>query len=385
MFFFPYGTDAPIYYWPYTTVAMIVVNALVFVLEVAHPELVDSLVMETGSGLHPAQWLTANFAHADFLHIAGNIIFLWSFGLIVEGKLGWWKTLIIYLGLGIVLGAVVQTLLLFAPISHGLGASGIVFGFMAISLIWAPANSLQCVFVVSVYIRWIDISIQVFVGLFLALQIAEVIVTGMTLSGAFVHAIGAALGFAVGIWMVKTNRVDCENWDIFSIAKGRHRMTQKERDVEVFNSADYRQRKEERTTKRTAETQQWIHEQIAAGNPKAAAEVYRRVRIELPDWSLPDAELFGLIVALRKAGLFADAIPLMAEHLARYTSNSVSLRMALGEALIRERRPAQALKVLGKLPNESLDARQRQIMTGLREKARKLHEEDPYEVADQDW
>ena len=383
--FFPYGTDAPIYYWPYTTVAMIVVNVLVFALELAHPKLVDSLEMETGSGLHPVQWLTANFAHIDLLHIAGNIIFLWSFGLIVEGKLGWWKTLIVYLGLGIALGAVVQTLLLFAPISHGLGASGIVFGFMAISLVWAPANSLQCVFIVSVRVNWIDVSVQVFVGLFLALQVVEVIVTGMTLSGAFVHAVGAAVGFAVGTWMVKAGRVDCESWDVFSIAKGRHRMTQEERDAKALNSTDYRQRKEERTTKRAAETQQWIREQLSAGNPKAAAEVYRRVRIELPDWSLPDAELFGLIVALRKAGLLADAIPMMAEHLARYTTNAVQLRMALGDALIRERRPAQALKVLAKLSDISLDERQRQILMGLREKARKLHEADPYEVADQDW
>ena len=102
MFFFLYSTDAPVYYWPFTTVAMIVVNVLVFVWEVANPDSVQSLSLETGSGLHPAQWLTLNFTHDGFFHLAGNMIFLWAFGLIVEGKLGWWKTLIIYLGLGIV-------------------------------------------------------------------------------------------------------------------------------------------------------------------------------------------------------------------------------------------------------------------------------------------
>jgi membrane associated rhomboid family serine protease len=383
--FFPFGTDAPIYYWPFTTVAMIVVNVLVFALEVAHPELVDSLMLETGSGLHPVQWLTANFAHADFLHIAGNMIFLWSFGLIVEGKLGWWKTLIIYLGLGIGLGAFVQTLMLFGSVQHGLGASGIVFAFMALSLVWAPANSLQCVFIISVYVKWIDISIQVFVALFLALQVLELIVTGMTLSGALVHAIGAALGFGLGTWMVKTKRVDCENWDIFSLFTGRNRMSEKERNEEVLNSAEYRRQQLERTSKRSAEALQWIRQQIGEGNTKATAEVYRRVRGEMPGWRLPDIDLFRLIAALRKAGLHAEVIPLMADYLAHYTTHAIAVRIALGETLLRQRRPAQALKVLGKLPDAALDARQRPIVLGLREKAGKLHAEDPYEVAEEDW
>ncbi len=387
--FFPYGTDAPIYYWPYTTVAMIVVNVLVFVLEMTNPGLMEWLALQTGSGLHPLEWLTSNFDHEGFWHIAGNMIFLWAFGLIVEGKLGWWRTLTIYLGLGIVQSALEQVLMLFGPVHHILGASAIISGFMAMCFIWAPENSLQCVLVFAFgfhyQIKYIDVRVKVFVVIFLGLQALDIALSGAILSSAMLHAFGAALGFAVAIWMVKTKRVDCENWDIFSVAKGRHKMTREERDAEILNSIEYQQRKQERTRKRAGETQQWVREQIGAGNPKAAAEVYRRVRIELPDWSLPDAELFGLIVALRKAGLLADAIPLMAEHLARYTSNSISLRMALGEALIRERRPAQALKVLAKLMDISLDERQRQILTGLRQKARKLHEEDPYEVADQDW
>jgi membrane associated rhomboid family serine protease len=389
MFFFPYGTDAPIYYWPYTTVAMIVVNVLVFVLEMTNPGLMEWLALQTGNGLHPLEWLTSNFDHEGVGHIAGNMVFLWAFGLVVEGKLGWWRTLAIYLGLGVVQSCLEQVLLLFGPVHHILGASAIISGFMAMSFVWAPENSLQCMFVFMFnfyfHSKQVDVPIKVFVVIFLGLQALDIAFSGAILSSAMLHAFGAALGFAVGIWMVKSKRVDCENWDIFSVARGRHRMTQKERDAEVLNSAEYRQRKAERTNKRAAETQQWIREQIAEDNPKVAAEAYRHVKMELPDWSLPDADLFGLIIALRKAGLLADAIPLMAEHLSRYTTNVVALRMALGDALIRERRPAQAIKVLKKLSDTGLDARQQQLVAGLREKARKLHAEDPYEVADEDW
>jgi len=382
--FFPFGTDAPIYYWPFTTVAMIVVNVLVFAAEVANPDLAGALVLETGNGLHPAQWLTCNFAHADYLHILGNMIFLWAFGLIVEGKLGWWKTLLLYLGLAVAEGAVVQTLMLFGETRYVLGASGVVFGFMAISLIWAPENSLQCVLLIGFYVKWVDISVKVFVALYLGLQALELLFTGMTLSSAFLHAIGAALGFGVGVWMVKTNRVDCENWDFFSLLAGRNRMSAKERDEAVLSSKEYRQRQLERTTKRSAEAQQWIQQQIAEGNAKAAAEVYRRVQGEMPGWFLPEADLFGLIVAVRKAGLVADAIPLMAEYLAHYSTRAIGVRMALGETLLRQQRPAKALKVLATLADDVLDARQRQIVLTLRKEARKLHEKDPYEVADED-
>ena len=52
-----------------------------------------------GDGLHPLQWVTNNFMHSGFFHLAGNMIFLWTFGLVVEGKLGWWRVLARVLGL----------------------------------------------------------------------------------------------------------------------------------------------------------------------------------------------------------------------------------------------------------------------------------------------
>ncbi len=77
---------------------MIAVNVAVFVLEMLQPGAAEFLALQTGNGLHPYQWLTNNFVHADFMHILSNMLFLWSFGLVVEGKLGWLRTLAVYLG-----------------------------------------------------------------------------------------------------------------------------------------------------------------------------------------------------------------------------------------------------------------------------------------------
>ena len=185
--------------------------------------------------------------------------------------------------------------------------------------------------------------------------------------------------------MVKTKRVDCENWDIFSIRAGRHRMSETDRNAEILKSTEYRKWQEKRTSKRTDDALEWIREQVREGNIKAAVEVYRRTKKDAADWSLPVGDLFDLIVALRKAGFYRDAIPLMADYLGQNPANAPAMRIALGDALVRERRPTQALKVLDKLADAALDAKQRQFVLALRDKARKLREADPYEVAEEDW
>ena len=106
--------------------------------DMATVEVVQPYILEYGNGLQPHQWLTANFLHADIVHLVGNMLALWGFGLIVEGKIGWWRFLTIYLGMGIGQCMLEQ---MFVPSSlaiGSLGASGVIFGLMAMSLLWAP-------------------------------------------------------------------------------------------------------------------------------------------------------------------------------------------------------------------------------------------------------
>ena len=95
----PWGTDAPIYHRPIATIGIIVVNVLAFLLFPYQDHEEWTLVL--GDGLHPLQWVTNIFMHAGFFQLAGNMLFLWTFGLVVEGKLGWWAFLLVYLGLGV--------------------------------------------------------------------------------------------------------------------------------------------------------------------------------------------------------------------------------------------------------------------------------------------
>src|ERR1043166_8583906 len=143
-FFFPYATDAPIYHWPVVTVLLILINVAVFVATGCgeHTPIADALVLHFDH-FRATEWVTSNFMHADILHLLGNMVFLWPFGLVVEGKLGWWRFLAVYLGIGALFGAVVQMAMLPTG-SHNvsLGASAVLFGLLALAVVWAPKNEL---------------------------------------------------------------------------------------------------------------------------------------------------------------------------------------------------------------------------------------------------
>ena len=84
-----------------------------------------------------ATLITSQFLHGGFLHIAGNMLFLWIFGNNVEDRLGHIKFLIFYLACG-VLAALSQWF--FSPNSGipSLGASGAIAGVMGAYIIRYP-------------------------------------------------------------------------------------------------------------------------------------------------------------------------------------------------------------------------------------------------------
>ncbi len=101
MIIIPTGTDAPIYHRPYATASIIVINIALFFV-VPPPAKIDPSVnamvrpvhtnfdryaLTIGDGQHPVQWLTHSFLNRGWVHLGVNMIFLWVFGIVVEGKL----------------------------------------------------------------------------------------------------------------------------------------------------------------------------------------------------------------------------------------------------------------------------------------------------------
>ena len=297
----PYSTDAPIYYFPWMTVGLIVVNAITFVVtgQGYHSQ---GWMLTYGRGLHPLEWIAYSFLHFGAIHLIGNMFFLWSFGIVVEGKLGWWKFLAVYLGIGICGGILIQTAMLgyvnehwasvrepawrgratfsenslFAqdnkfvidkddvgnapadpieqageigvmpdigqPDNQALqaggqnadepqeqqagagGASLIIYGLMAIVLIWAPRNEVHCIWFSVYRIATIELEYLYFCGFYIVIEVLSAIFSsrGFEISSEAGHATGAMIGFGLGTLFVKQQWVDCENWDLFSIMAGKH-------------------------------------------------------------------------------------------------------------------------------------------------------------------
>ena len=173
--------------------------------------------------INPLQWITAAFMHADWLHLIGNTIFLWCFGLIVEGKIGWQKFAMLYAGLCLADGAISQIpmfILSSHPMGGALGASGVIFALMAIALCWAPENEIRCIVGIWYYIRPIEVPVFGFAIFYVGLQILPLAFGGIQMSTPMLHLLGMSVGFPFALYMLKHNLVDCEGWDI--VTRWRH-------------------------------------------------------------------------------------------------------------------------------------------------------------------
>jgi membrane associated rhomboid family serine protease len=221
--FFPYRTDAPVYHFPYVTIGLIALNLVGFVAMLASGDagaFVDRYGLAYGEGLKPAQWVTSNFVHGGLLHLAGNMLFLWTFGLLVEGKVGPLVFLPLYLGIGLVQCGVEQAVMSGAKPGGSYGASAVVFGLMAVALIWSPRNEVGVAGLVFVRPFQVDAPIVTFVGLMFVWEAVQCWLVGFTVSTAVLHMSGAVLGLAVGVVFLKAKWVDCEGWDIFTVMAG---------------------------------------------------------------------------------------------------------------------------------------------------------------------
>src|SRR5690242_3623497 len=93
-------------HWPAVTTCIIVVNALVFALELINGEPFvtrwSATPVDIVAGHRWITLVTAMFLHASWSHIIGNMLFLWVFGPEIEDAMGPGRYLAFYLIGGVV-------------------------------------------------------------------------------------------------------------------------------------------------------------------------------------------------------------------------------------------------------------------------------------------
>lgn len=131
------------------TATLIALNFAIFLYQVAMPPgEFDAFVARWGivpDRLQLETLVTSMFLHAGWMHILGNMLFLWVFGRNVEDLIGGARYLALYLGCGII-AAVVQVV--FNPYSRvpTIGASGAIAGVMGAYLIKFPRTRINSLF-----------------------------------------------------------------------------------------------------------------------------------------------------------------------------------------------------------------------------------------------
>ncbi len=393
----PWGTDAPIYHWPVATAGLIVANIAIFAGEATGTVDADAWSLALGHGIHPLQWISHAFLHGGLVHLIGNMIFLWVFGLIVEGKIGALPFLAVYALMCVLDGVVTQTIMLHkTPPGSLLGASGAIFGLMAIAMVWAPKNDVYCHVLIGLGFRvstW-DAPVYLLAILYIGLEALQVAVAGLlgdALMQALIHLPGAIWGFLIGTIMVKLNWVDCEGWDMYALLDRRRRFGQEwkqrgerlDRQKKVKPRARHVKKKAQTdlsSEERAANASQKLRERLAASDFDGARSTFDKYARTLAGWP-SEGVLLDIIKNLHSRKEMVASVPYMQAYCQRFPNQADRVRLKLAQVLIRDRqRPTHGLRVLEEVPESALAPDLKPLRRRLEELARQMQEDGVLEL-----
>jgi membrane associated rhomboid family serine protease len=392
----PWNTDAPIYHFPWATLGLIVTNTAVVIGMIAAGsdiERIENWILVYGEGLHPLQWVTSAFIHGGIGHLIGNMIFLWAFGLVVEGKLGWWRFLLVYLGLGIVQNAAEQSMTFWFSEGASFGASAIIFGIMAMALVWAPENEMSCI--LFLWIRPITFEIRIFwlALLYIGEEAFWVWWSGFAVSSELFHSLGAVLGFALGTVMLKKDWVDCEGWDLYSVLAGRtsrgsgvERVRRRASGTAVDPESEAEDEAVLTMEQRRMRALDPFRRLLAGRKGTAALALYQKTVHLCESWELPEKDLLLFAELLLGEKLWHDAVPLLEDYLQRFEKRAIPARLRLAQVLIeQQQRPSYATRVLERVPRTGLGTKEEKLRQSLEQKARKMIDDGVLELEGRAW
>lgn len=176
---FPIRDHNPSGATPYVTYALMVANVAIFVsyfailsdnratYEFYNTWALIPARLNEGSGY--TGLFTSMFLHGGWLHLAGNMLFLWIFGDNVEDEMGHIPYLIFYLACGVAAG-VGQVITEPASVVPMVGASGAIAGVMGGYLLLFPKAKVDILIIFIVFFRIIPIPAWIMLALWFGMQ-----------------------------------------------------------------------------------------------------------------------------------------------------------------------------------------------------------------------
>lgn len=200
---------------PFVTYALIGANVLVFLFELSlgsnlqqfiHifgvvPARVTTILHEAPGLIHFAviPFFTSLFLHGGWLHLLGNMLYLYIFGDNVESALGHLRYLLFYLGCGVA-ASLVHMFFNFRSDIPTVGASGAIAGVLGAYFLFFPRAKVVTIVPIFFFIQIVEIPALLFLGLWFLIQF----LSGSMSLGSGAAAAGVAWwahigGFSAGI------------------------------------------------------------------------------------------------------------------------------------------------------------------------------------------
>ncbi len=187
---------------PVVTTLIIILNGVVFALELGGGDPFvtrwSAVPADIVAGHHWITLVTAMFLHASWLHILGNMLFLWVFGPDIEGAMGPARYAVFYL-VGGVVAMVAQVLASPGSTVPNLGASGAIAAVMGAFLVTYPRDKIRTVLIIFVFVRVTFVPAALLIGLWFLIQLVSVgtVATAQTGGVAYLAHIGGLLFGAI--------------------------------------------------------------------------------------------------------------------------------------------------------------------------------------------
>lgn len=209
--------------FPYVTIGIIVINVLIFLYELSLGSGLGKFIMKFGvvplkvSYYSQASDLTfintffpfisSMFLHGGFIHLIGNMWFLWIFGDNIEDKLGHFRFIAFYLLCGIIASSVHVYFNIQSKVPC-VGASGAIAGVLGAYMITFPRARVVTIVPLFVFIQVMELPAMVVLGFWFVIQFfnGAATITAST-SGAGVAWWAHIGGFAAGVTILYIMRI----------------------------------------------------------------------------------------------------------------------------------------------------------------------------------
>jgi membrane associated rhomboid family serine protease len=195
------------YSTPVVTILIILANTAIFLFEWSQPYYLRNIFIEH-YGLVPDRFhfsaiITSMFLHGGWLHLIGNMWFLWVFGSHIEDAIGAAKFFVLYMLSGIA-AAIIQLFATAGSPVPTIGASGAIAGIMGAFLLLYPRVRVVTLLILVIFIMTIDVPAAVMLIYWFAIQL----LSGLESFEQFSNAGGVAWfahvgGFLSGVVLVR--------------------------------------------------------------------------------------------------------------------------------------------------------------------------------------